>query len=225
MLSRMIDRSTGCRGRGWWSGSTCPPTRRPTGTGSSSAPASARCACTIPASATTPWSPRTSRPSSPGTAAGCRSARRSGRGCRSSRPPADERMLDAWGRLSPFAGRQPARPLVSSARMLDALAHHQHQQRAHRLLLQPGGREGVAERDVPAALAADHPRACRTAPPRRPVATRVGHVLVARAGPRPTTQVRLSTGRPSSSSVPCTAQTTPPWRKVSVPSSSTVTSW
>ena len=55
MLSRHDRPRTGCRGRGWWSGSTCPPTRRPTGTGSSSARASARCACTIPASATTPW--------------------------------------------------------------------------------------------------------------------------------------------------------------------------
>ena len=36
--------------------------------------------------------------------------------------PADERMLDAWGRLSPFAGRQCCAvvAVVSSARMLDA---------------------------------------------------------------------------------------------------------
>ena len=113
---------------------------------------------------------------------------------------------------------------VSSARMLDALLDHQHQQRAHRLLVEPDGRERVAQRHVPARARRGSPAACRTGPPRHPAPPCVG-TSSSTGRSQATTQVRFRTGRPSSSSMPCTAQTTPPWANVSAPSSSTVTSW
>ncbi len=57
---------------------------------------------------------------------------------------------------------QARSPPAASLRQLGAqarrAAHHEHEQRAHGLLVEPDGGERVAQRHVPPVLAADHPR-------------------------------------------------------------------